>query len=237
MEASQIEPIDYLDWFDSQIDPADYPDWFTEGEYDAAIIYHSKNRKEACAFKELLTRLVNNEGEEQEEDHFPRLCMVEDFKFSTGKLQQLQMLINKSTFIFLYVTDNFLNDEYCQMQKDELIMSTIEDYDSRWKLIPVIPRRPRLRIPLGLKALNAISLSRLDYLGDIASSFKTLELCNICHYDRFFVANMQKLFTRKKHLRKQREGRNLINLRLWIRKTNGSQRPISITKEDSNAAL
>ena len=171
-------------------------DCYVEEEYDVCIIYHTNDRKDVHAFKELLERIIPTN---------PRITLIENFGFSAGKLQHLEMMIDKSTFIFVYVTDEFLSDEYCKMYRDELIMSTCEDYENRWKLVPVLPSKPKLRIPLGLKALNSLSLSRLNYLNDIASSLKSLKLDNIHHYDRYFATNMQKLFDRAKLLREKRE--------------------------------
>ena len=102
-------------------------DCYVEEECDVSIIYHTNDQKGAHAFKELLERIVPTD---------PRICMIENFAFSAGKLRHLERMIEKSTFIFVYVTDDFLSDDYCQMYKDELIMSTCEDYENRWKLVP-----------------------------------------------------------------------------------------------------
>ena len=209
-EPTMIEP----DETEIEIAEDEYPDWYKEGQYDAAIIFYDSvegrsDKDEAHAFKDLLERLVGNGS-------WPRLCMIDSFMFSNGKLQQLNELIEKSTFVFLFVTDDFIGDAYCQMQKDELIMTTIEEYDKRWKVIPVMPRRPKKRLPIGIKALNNLSLTRLDYLKDLVPSLNSITHQNIRNYDRYFISNMEKLFGEKQHLKRARAEKDERDLIRWI---------------------
>ena len=131
-------------------------------------------------------------------------------------MRRVERLVDKSTYVFLLITDNFLEDSFCQMMQDELIMTTICNGDERWKVIPVYPKRPTNRIPLGIRAINAISLSRLLFTGSMTSTLPILTKDNIVQFDRFFAIYLRNLFGGKKHLRLKREEADLKKLKLWI---------------------
>ena len=42
----------------------------------------------------------------------------------TEDLRRVDLLVNKSTFIFMLVTDNFLEDPFCQMMQDAINAKT-----------------------------------------------------------------------------------------------------------------
>lgn len=169
-----------------------------EGEYDATIVYHTNDRQGAFAFKELLHRIVQRKRVEED---FPNIGMMEDFVLSAAKFKKVDFMVENSTFVFIYITDDFSCDDFCKIMVDELIISVAEDYKNRWKLIPVMFQKTQQRVPLGLKSLNTVSLSRLNYLGDVSISLRSLNLNNIHHYDRFFASNIQKLFAKGRYLR------------------------------------
>ena len=133
----------------------------------------------------------------------------------TEDLRRVDSLVNKSTYVFMLVTDNFLEDPFCQMMQDELIMTTICNGDERWKVIPVYPTRPVNKIPLGIRAINAISLSRIIY-SSMTSTLPILTRDNIAQFDRYFAKYLQNLFANKQHLRIRREEADLRRLKLWL---------------------
>ena len=124
--------------------------------------------------------------------------------------------MDKSTYVFLLITHNFLEDPFCQMMQDELIMTTICNGDEHRKVILVYPVRPANRIPLGIRAINAISLSRIIYTGSMTSKLPILTRDNIGQFDRFFAKYLQNLFPGKQHLRIRRETIDLKGLELWL---------------------
>ena len=113
----------------------------------------------------------------------------------------------------MLVTDNFFEDPFCQMMQDELIMTSICNGDERWKVIPVYPTRPVNKIPLGIRAINAISLSRIIYTCSMTSILPILTRDNIGQFDRFFAKYLQNLFASKQHLRIRREEVDLRRLK------------------------
>ena len=102
------------------------------------------------------------------------------------------------------------------MMQDELIMTTICNGGERWKVIPVYPTRPVNKIPLGVRAINAISLSRIIYTGSMTSTLPILTRDNLRQYDRFFAKYMRSLFDGKHNLGLRREGADLKRLKLWL---------------------
>lgn len=195
------------------IRPEEYPDWAKSGEFDAAILYDKKyDKNRALAFKDFLERIVL-----LDDDQPLRMCLYDELTFSNSELKQWDLLWSKCTFVFVYISDTFLKDITCNMIVDELILATIEESrDQRWKVIPVFPYKTNVRIPFGLKALNGISLTRLDYLEDIETSLCNINLVNIINYDRYFAKNITSLFSGKRYLRKERECVNQKKLRRWI---------------------
>ena len=93
---------------------------------------------------------------------------------------------------------------------------TICNGDERWKVIPVYPTRPVNKIPLGIRAINAISLSRIIYTGSMTSTLPILTRDNIAQFDRYFAKYLQNLFANKQHLRIRREEVDLRRLKLWL---------------------
>ena len=116
----------------------------------------------------------------------------------------------------MLVTDNFFEDPFCLMMQDELIMTTICNGDEQWKVIPVYPTRPVNKIPLGIRAINAISLSRIIYRGSMASTLPILTQDNTRQFDRFFAKYLQNLYASKQVLRIRREEADLRKLELWL---------------------
>ena len=190
----------------------DYPDWFKEGHFDALLVHCSNDTDSAHCFKNFLQRIT----ESVEDPDYPKICLLNPSQGYNEDLRRVERLVDKSTYVFLLITDNFLEDPFCQMMQDELIMTTICNGDERWKVIPVYPTRPVNRIPLGIRAINAISLSKIIYTGSMTSTLPILTKDNIVQFDRFFAEYLQNLFASKQHLRSKRENADLKRLDQWL---------------------
>ena len=103
-------------------------------------IVNCENDKEV-AFKNLLDHIV-----EPVDENSPCLCPIDSVMFANSGLEQVELLLEKSTFIFLLVMDTFIDDLLCRMLKDELVSYTIENCDERWKIIPVSPWKLTKRV-------------------------------------------------------------------------------------------
>ena len=195
-----------------EIPKEDYPDWFKEGQFDALLVHCARDIDSAHCFKDFLRRIT----ESPDDPDYPKICLLNPSRGYNDDLRCIERLVDKSTYVFLLITDNFLEDPFCQMMQDELIMTTICNGDERWKMIPVYPTRPANRIPLGIRAINAISLSRIIYTGSMTSTLPILTRDNIGQFDHFFAKYLQNLFACKQHLRIRREETDLKRLQLWL---------------------
>ena len=195
-----------------EIPKEDYPDWFKEGHFDALLVHCAKDTESAHCFKDFIRRIIDP----SEDPQYPKICLLNPSHGFSEDLRRVDRLVDKSTYVFLLITDNFLEDAFCQMMQDELIMTTICNGDERWKVIPVYPTRPANRIPLGIRAINAISLSRIIYTGSMTATLPILTQDNIERFDRFFAKYLTNLFASKQHLRLKREEADLKRLELWL---------------------
>ena len=143
-----------------EIPTEDYPDWFKEGQFDALLVHCARDTDAAHCFRDFIQRIT----ESNEDPQYPKIGLLNPSHRVTEDLLRVDRLVNKSTYVFMLVTDNFLEDPFCQMMQDELIMTTICNGDERWK---VIPTHPVNKIPLGIRAINAISLSRIINTGSM----------------------------------------------------------------------
>ena len=202
-----------IQWLDAMDIPReDYSDWFKEGQYDAILVHSEKDAESAHCFKDFLMRIIDC----KDEPLYPKICLLDSSATLSDDLQRVERLVDKSTHALLLITDNFFTDPFCQMLQDELIMTTICNGDERWKVIPVYPRRPINRIPLGIRAINALSLSRLIFSSSMVSTLPILNRDNVSQFDRYFVKQVQNIFDSKKTLRLKREDADLKRLELWI---------------------
>lgn len=195
-----------------EIPMEDYPDWFKEGHFDGLLVHCARDTESAQCFKDFLRRII----ESSEDPDYPKICLLNPSDGYSEDLRHVERLVDKSTYIFLLITDNFLEDCFCQMMQDELIMTTVCNNDDRWKVIPVYLTRPANRIPLGIRAINAISLSRFAYTGSMMSLLPILTKDNIGQFDRFLAKHLQNIFASKQHLRTRREEADLKRLECWL---------------------
>ena len=99
-----------------------------------------------------------------------------------------------------------------------LTTGTVECWKTNWlltpsktvindgKIVPVYPYKPTQCVPLGIKAINGLSLTRLTRLtGEVTMSLALINCENMQLLDRYFKPHMECLFREKKHLGDQRE--------------------------------
>ena len=175
------------------------------------LVHCAKDTESAHCFKDFIRRIID-----PSEDNTQRYVFWTPLTASVKICGVWQPCGQIHVCFFLLITDNFLEDPFCQMMQDELIMTTICNGDERWKVIPVYSTRPANRIPLGTRAINAISVSRIIYTGSMTSTLPILTQDNIERFDRFFAKYLKNLFASKQHLRLKREEADLKRLELWL---------------------
>ena len=140
----------------STINDADIPPEFKGGQYDVLLLYADADRKDAMKFKNILDRFVLVDGEPA------RICVVdENFPWIQSHFAYMDEAIRRSTHIFLYLTEVFCNDNWSSMQKDNVLMTSIEDPDKRWCVVPLYldgKRNKRYKVPFGVNGLKGIDV-------------------------------------------------------------------------------
>ena len=190
---------------ENTIPPEDYPDWNMDEHYDVGVVFHKSDEIAAHAYCNMLQRLIDD---------------VKILRFdSTRKLIELEPAFDKCTFIFIFVTDSFLSSSFCEHQKDEMIMKATEQFEKRWKIVPVVPVWPQKGLPMGLKSIKAQTLTRIcrgktwaDDSQSIGDTLDKINPTNIKDIDRFFVPQLKSLLESKAYMRKERELNNKKDL-------------------------
>ena len=190
------------------INDADIPPEFKEGQYDVLLLYADADRTDAMKFKKILERFILVDGESA------RICVVdENFPWIQSQFAHMDEAIRRSTHIFLYVTEVFCNDSWASMQKDSVLMTSIEDPDKRWCVVPLYldgKRNKRYKVPFGINGLKGIDV-RLMLNQQPVSEIKVDQLTP----DPFIVDNIRNMISCQLQLRRAREKDDEQKLRDW----------------------
>lgn len=189
---------------------ADVPEWYTEGQFDALLICTTADKAAACAFTEFIKNTVYRPGE-----RCPRFATLDSLACGANGLKRVQYLMDKSTFVFMYITDYFLTDDVCQLLVDEIVMDSVRAGDCRWRLIPVVPRKLVQPMIMGLKSLNALSLERLMVCPRAEDSFNAVNADTLEYVDSYFAKNIRKLFEDRLYLLQRRLHMDEIKFKFW----------------------
>lgn len=109
---------------DSAVQDIELPPHLTEKQFDAVLLHHEDDQREAILFKEVIEKfIVLGDGR-------PAQIGTLDKSLYLGWIQSrtkhLEEAVKRSTYIFLFVTDNFVKDTWAELQKDECLQESIE---------------------------------------------------------------------------------------------------------------
>ena len=133
------------------------PNHLKVGYCDAMILYAEADREEATAFLNHLRndiRLENGETIKAVLYDGPELLGL-----SGLKLEQLDKAFGRCSYTFVYLTKNLVNDVWCKISQESMLMRTVYDQDEKWRVVPVYTMRRidyDFKIPFGINALNGI---------------------------------------------------------------------------------
>jgi hypothetical protein len=187
---------------------ADYP----EEQYDALLVFSGRDRNDAVAFRDFLCCISTP----SEDRNFPKIRLLDSADRVDNDLTRMELLADSCTLILLWITDNFIEDHFCEFIKNELIMQNLEC--QAHKIIPVYPRQPVKRVPLGLRSINGLSLSRVMTRSNVAESLAIVTNENIDRMDLFLGENIKKLFEDNLRYRLRRELAEVEKLEIVLRK-------------------
>lgn len=171
-------------------------------QYDGLIYHASQDSSDVVSFKNLLNRVLHP-------DRLPSLT-------TTGydeSMHNLKNLMEKSTYIFLWLSRNFVSNAECVFKMQEIVMESVIS-DNVWRVIPVYHDLEKHEIPMGLKSVNGLHLNRLFILSNIADSMKMLTRDNIYLVDRYFASQLQRMFDDKQELKVDRRRFECIRAKL-----------------------
>jgi len=124
---------------------------------DVLILYAEENREEAVKFRNhLITDIdIGEDG--------PVKAMLYDeaglMSLSNSKLGHLAAALERSTFVFMYLTKEFTEDMWMELSSESCLMEAIENPKKKWCVVPVHTERRNatFKVPIGLNSLKGIS--------------------------------------------------------------------------------
>ncbi|WAQ98041.1 hypothetical protein MAR_022414 [Mya arenaria] len=138
------------------------PPYLRIGYIDVLILYHEGDRDKAIEFRD---HLINDIDIGQEG---PVKAMLYDEAglqaLSTMQIGHLTKAVERSTYIFMYLTKAFTKDTWMEFSSESCLMEAITNPDKQWCVVPVYTERRNqtFRVPMGLNTLKGISYYNND---------------------------------------------------------------------------
>ena len=133
------------------------------------------------------------------------------------------------------MTEVFCNDNWAAMQKDSVLMTSIEDPDKRWCVVPLYldgKRNKRYKVPFGINTLKGIDVRLMlneQRVGDI----KVDQLVP----DQFINNNIRNMISCQLRLRPAREKDDEQKLRDWMERKYKQLRAEQLVIEEQEERL
>jgi hypothetical protein len=203
------------------ISPEEYPPEFKEQQYDCVLIYCDRqpDRKMAINFKDIIMKHVV-----LEDGRAPEICILDrndNLTYIQSRFKHADMAMDRSTYMFLFITKAFVEDGWAEMQKDECLMNSIEEPDRKWCVVPLHTRSKKqldFRYPYGLRALKGVDISAM--FEDEHMKLENADPKEITKkdLDHFFLQNITRMFNQRLEYKLRRETDQQIELNRWIQK-------------------
>ena len=169
--------------------------------FDILIINDEADQQEAFDFKKDLEENIKF----SEHSICPKAKLLSDIYPPSGE-DALDFAFELTTFIFLFITENFCCNQEVLFQSHAVLRAAIKDKTKRWSVVRVHTQPARqmsYKIPLLLENLKALKYSTTD-------EFYKQSICNLL--DSKFSNRMQKVIALKKK-RKLFFLQNYVNLK------------------------
>ena len=168
-----------------------------EDYYDVMILYTESDYSGAEAFRQHLINEIHPLP-------FNETCraLLYDSPELTGlsgsKIQQLDLSMERCTYVFVYMTADFVRDKWCEFSSESCLMRAIYDEERRWCVVPIYTERRsecKFKIPMGLNSLKGINF-----------------YCN----DDFYRRGVSRLIGDKIYYRRQLQQLHKIKQKIWL---------------------
>jgi hypothetical protein len=109
--------------------------------YDAVILYHDKDRELA---EDFLSKSLGGISLLCKE-HPPRIELYDKINPEADKtpVGQLDETLNHCTYVLLFVTKNFVEDEWTEFSSQTALMDAIQSQGKRWSVVPIFTESKR----------------------------------------------------------------------------------------------
>ena len=139
------------------------PDHLKVGHYDGMVLYAEPDRPKVMDFlKHLHSDIRLKDGD-------PIKCVPYDGEELSGlsglEFDQLDKAFGRCSITFMFITKTFVNDVWCKISHESVLMRMIRDKHLQWRVVPVYTKRLDdcdFNIPMGLNALKGISYYQND---------------------------------------------------------------------------
>ncbi|XP_053405498.1 uncharacterized protein LOC128558972 isoform X1 [Mercenaria mercenaria] len=164
------------------------------GYIDVLILYCEEDREQAEKFQQHLR-------EEIDVPNGPvQTLLYDDAEMQAicgSKIQHLAKGVERSTYVFIFMTKNFIDDKWCEFSSESCLMEAITNPLKQWCVVPVYTekRNSSFRVPMGLNTLKGI---------------------NYYNNDRFYKNGVARLIGDKTCVRVQANEEHKIKQKRWL---------------------
>ena len=148
---------------DVTVNDNELPMCLLEGQFDIVCVNSEKDSDKVGFFKHILEHFVTLEQGQPVEISTLDVHSSSGTEWIRPKFSDIDEAMCRSTFMFLFMTENFVNDELAKLMKDECIQLSIEDPKKKWCLVPLY-MKPKsecsFRMPWGLRSLKPMFLHK-----------------------------------------------------------------------------
>ncbi|XP_052274335.1 uncharacterized protein LOC127874181 [Dreissena polymorpha] len=129
---------------------------------DVLILYHENDQQNAAEFRDHLVNDIQLKHREK-----VRALLYDEgelIALNNRKIGQLSDAMNRSTYVFIYLTKEFVKDKWMEFTSEVFLMEAIENPDKQWCVVPVFTekRNGTFKIPTGLNILNGLNYYNKD---------------------------------------------------------------------------
>ncbi len=182
----------------------DFPPELEKKQYDAVLIYCEDDAERVIKLKDILTKFITLEGGRK-----PKFCILDrgdDLPEVASRFKHMGVALYRSTYMFLFITKEFMEDSWAEMQKDEVLMESITKPDQKWCVVPLFPDPPNQRnftMPFWLRAVKGVDISDM-LCGKKLDDVKVDTLTQF-ELDRHCLRNLTRMLNERLNKRLQRE--------------------------------
>ncbi len=130
----------------------DFPPELEKEQYDAVLIYCEDDAEKVIKLKDILTKFITLEGGQK-----PKFCILDrgdDLPEVASRFKHMGVALYHSTYMFLFITKEFIDDSWGEMQKDEVLMESITEPYKKWCAVPLFPD-PTTHFHYAIRATHA----------------------------------------------------------------------------------